>query len=324
MKVLPMKQLLEKVSLSRMVSLVLLITGLVLGVFQLLPKAVAPVIAQPLPALLPVADVPTATTAAVLSSESFAASVSAQAVYALDVDSASTLLAKNADALYFPASTAKMMTALVARQKFALQDLLVVTPQATSEGTVIGLIPGSEYSTEDILKGLLVSSGNDAAEVLATNFPEGRAAFVALMNQLAQELHLERTRFANPNGLDDLTQETTARDLSLIAQELLKDDFLKAVVATKSAVLTDQFGQGILVNNTNRLLDIPGHAGIKTGTTVLAGEVLVTQVTIHGHSVIITLMKSDDRYRDMLMIENWLKQAYVWKSASEVGLNSLK
>lgn len=309
-----------QISFSRGLSTGLIVLGVVLGGIQVWQHQQAPFIQEALapelvtPAAVPILD-PSQDAIAVAS---FSATLSAQAVYVMDLNSASTLLAKEPARTFFPASTAKMMTALVARQQYPLDAWLPVPPQATAAGTVIGLRPGQAFTTADLLKGLLITSGNDAAEVLAFNDPGGREAFIQRMNALSKQLHLQHTAFTNPSGLDDYRQQTTARDLTILAKEIVNDDFLASVVSSQSAVLTDQYSNQVPIYTTNYLLRFPEYEGIKTGTTELAGEVLITKVEVKGHPLLITIMKSEDRYADTQLVVEWLRSYYNWVPIEEL------
>ncbi|MEK7186748.1 MAG: serine hydrolase, partial [Patescibacteria group bacterium] len=129
--------------------------------------------------------------------------ISARHVFVLDKLSKTVLFQKAADSEVFPASTTKMMTALVALDKFSLDQIITVS-RSYPEGQTIGLQPGEQLSIEQLLYAMLVQSGNDAAEVLAENYPGGRSAFISAMNQKAVDLNLDHTHFANPTGLDEV------------------------------------------------------------------------------------------------------------------------
>ncbi|MFZ5376140.1 MAG: D-alanyl-D-alanine carboxypeptidase family protein [Patescibacteria group bacterium] len=248
------------------------------------------------------------------------ASVSAQAVYVSDFDSGSVLWQKNANQDLYPASTTKIMTALVARQVYQLDQVLMVPPEIKNQGNGMGLKKGEQVLVRDLLAGLLIPSGNDAAYVLATQYAGGYETYVNLMNEKALVLGLEHTTFANPSGLDDFRQLTTARDLAILARELLKDQFLSELVSTKEKTVTDVSGKNNhLLVNTNQLLGVDQTIlGVKTGTTPHAGEVLVTLVDRNGHKILIALMASRDRYQDTKIIIDWIYSNYQWFSFDEV------
>ncbi len=252
----------------------------------------------------------------------FTASLSAEATVVVDLDSAAILLEKNKGERLAPASTTKIMTALVAKELYSLDQVLTVPSELSVIGHTIGFTPGQEFLAQDLLKALLINSGNDAAVVLAANHPQGLTGFVEAMNRKAEELHLEKTSFINPSGLDAAAHYTTAFELSLLARELMKDEFLRQLVRTETAEISDVTGQmNYYLYNTNQQLGKKlGVVGIKTGTTDLAGQALVTQVNrqVDGQerSVLIVLLGSQDRYADARVIIDWIFSHYQWRQIS--------
>ena len=246
--------------------------------------------------------------------ESFIASLSAQSVVAIDIDSAAVLLGKNSYQKVAPASTTKLMTALVARDIFKLDEVVSIKNIPLNIGHTIGFEVGEEFLVEDILKALLINSGNDAAEILAQSHPQGRDGFIQEMNRVAQQLHLQHTFFINPSGLDAAAHFSSAFDLSLVARELMKDEFLKSLVGTQQATITNGSGTNqYWFYNTNLLLGVePGVVGVKTGTTDLAGEALITQIERQGRKVLIVVLGSQDRYSDTKKIIDWIFSHYQW------------
>jgi len=242
--------------------------------------------------------------------------VTATAVYIMDRKSGSILFQKNAHELRYPASTAKMMTALVARRLYSSSDILTVQEEAFSTGSTVGFHIGEQLTVEQLLYALLIPSGNDAAFILANHHPEGYSGFISAMNSLAQELRLTQTTFHNPSGLDNATQMTTARDLALIANEVMKDAELRKIVLHKQYTIHDvQNAYTHELQNTDELLgNVEGVVGIKTGTTDLAGENLVTEVDRNGREVIIVVLGSHDRFSDSKQIINWVFSHYSWKN----------
>jgi len=224
--------------------------------------------------------------------------LTAQSAVLLDNASKRVLFSKNPELRFSMASTTKVMTALVALEEFAYNDILTVgTP--FREGNVIGFQEGEQLYFDDLLYALLLPSGNDAAYVIAENYPGGFDAFVTRMNQKAKELHLLDTHFADPAGLNDDLNYITSLDLARFASEALKNQTLARVVGTKRKVFTDVSGVYTYdVYNLNKLLGTQGVIGLKTGTTEGAGEVLVSAVRGNDREYIIVVMKSEDRFLD--------------------------
>lgn len=234
--------------------------------------------------------------------------VTAQGVYLIDLDSATPLYFKGKDRRLFPASTTKVITALTAYDHFNLDDVLTVK-RVVDEGQSMELVKGEKITFENLLYGTLVHSGNDAAYVIADNYPKGYAAFVDAMNVKAQQLGMNNSQFHNPAGLDSSLQYSTAFDLALAGRELLRNKELSKIVSTKSITVSDvDYVHFHALYNVNRLLgEIPGVAGLKTGKTDLAGENLITLYKHGGHEYLIVLLKSEDRFTDTQTLVEWIK-----------------
>lgn len=246
--------------------------------------------------------------------EVFVATLSAESIWVSDEISAQILLTKNPDQPRALASTTKLMTALVARKLYSLDEVVTVGQEAFTSGNVMGLEFGEQMRVGELLYGLLIPSGNDAAFVLANHHSEGYLGFVADMNSLASELRLSQSHFENPSGLDQSGHLATAHDLAILAREVFKDPLLRQIMGTAEATITDVSGQVVHpLQATHQLLRTnPQVIGGKTGTTYEAGETLITLVEIQGHVVQIVVMKSQDRYADTSMIIEWIGQHYTW------------
>jgi D-alanyl-D-alanine carboxypeptidase (penicillin-binding protein 5/6) len=249
--------------------------------------------------------------------------LTAEGVYAYDLDSGVVLYEKSSEVPLFPASTTKIVTALVALDYYKM-DQIINTGVFSASGSRMGLAWREDISFKDLFYGLMVYSANDAAEVLANNFPGGRKAFVEAMNKKARELHAYNTNFENPSGLDDSGQETTAKDLARISsQAMLRKEFAD-VVSTKDYVAKNSNGT-ILHQMTNRnelLGEIPGVLGVKTGWTPEARENLVTYINRDGRRVMISLLGSQDRFGETKELLNWIFANYEWKNISYSEVSS--
>lgn len=237
----------------------------------------------------------------------FIPDVSAESVYIADINSFTPLYEKNAHTQFFPASTTKIITALVAIDTYGLDDILTAN-RIISEGQTMGLVHGEKITFENLLYGLLVHSGNDAAYVIADNYPGGYEAFIAAMNAKAKSLHMTKSHFKNPAGLDDQRQVTSAYDLALAGRALLKNKELAKIVSTKSITISDvDYKYFHTLTNVNKLLgEIQGIGGLKTGYTLDAGENLVTFYKKEGRQFLIVILKSADRFADTTKIVNWI------------------
>lgn len=223
--------------------------------------------------------------------------ISAEAAYILDDSSKVVLFAKNDTIRFSPASTTKMMTALVALDYYKPDDIITIKRTGVIP-VIVGFPLGDKIKFADMLYAMLLPSGNDVAFALADNYPGGENAFVAAMNKKARLLHLDNTHFGDPVGLADDEDFSTVRDMALLAAYTKAHPVLSAIVATKEKIISDVQGQTYDLKNTNQLLGLYGVDGVKTGYTGEAGEVLATSTIIHGHRFILIVMKSDDRFAD--------------------------
>ncbi len=194
------------------------------------------------------------------------------------------------------ASTTKLMTALLAAEMLPTDAVLTASAQALDvEGSSLGLCVGDTVSRNDLLYGLLLSSGNDAANVFALSIADSYEAFAELMNTRAAQLGMTNTCFVTPSGLDAEGHGASAYDMALLASEVLKNDLLATICATQdtTVLLGDR---SVHLTNHNRLLaEYDGAIGMKTGYTSKAGRCLVSAATRDGVTLIaVTLDCSDD------------------------------
>ncbi len=237
--------------------------------------------------------------------------ITAQGVYAYDIDSGVILYEKDADSFFLPASTTKIVTALVAMDTFE-PGTAINTGEFYVGGSQMGLSWHERITARDLFYGLLIHSGNDAAEVLARAFPQGRAAFINAMNDKVREINAFNTHFVNPSGLDQEGQITTAEDLARIATYAMgKAEFAK-IVATERYTAHDVGGTMAhnLVNRNELLGKVPGVLGVKTGWTENARENLVTYIERDGKKVIIALLGSQDRFGETGELIEWIYNSH--------------
>lgn len=232
-------------------------------------------------------------------------SVSAQSALVIDVPSQVVLYEKNQDVRFPAASTTKIMTALVGTDYFT-PDTVLPVPAFSIEAAKMGLVEGEQITFENLLYGLLLSSGNDAAETIARQSVLGREGFIAKMNEKARVLHLGNTYYGDPTGLS-VANHTSALDLARLASHVLKNPTLSEIVATKSKVVSDISGEHVHeLENLNKLLgEVEGVMGLKTGFTQEAGQVLVTAAARNGHTIVTVVLKSEDRFLDSRNLLEW-------------------
>jgi len=240
--------------------------------------------------------------------------ISAQAVLAVDVASGVTLYEKDAEKKLLPASTTKIVTALVALDYYPL-DLILTVGKVKVDGQKMNLIKGEQMKVEDLLYGLLVYSANDAAEVLADGYPGGRPAFIEAMNNKAKELNLLKTSFSNPSGLDGYGHQTTAKDLVLVSEIAMQNPVFSKIVGTKQKTVASLDGKTIhKLTNINELIGkVEGVMGVKTGWTENARENLVTYIVRNNRKVMIAVLGSQDRFGETTELINWIFANYEWQ-----------
>ncbi len=240
--------------------------------------------------------------------------ISSQGALAVDLDSGISLYEKNSDSPLLPASTTKIVTALVAFDAYPLDQILKVG-RVKVDGQKMGLRIGEEMKVLDLLYGLLVYSANDAAEVLSQNFDGGRDAFIAAMNAKAKELSMNHSNFQNPVGLDGSSQVTTAKDLVRVSEVAMRNPEFAKIVATKQITVQDASGKiSYNLRNINELLGkVPGVLGVKTGWTENARENLVTYIERDGHRVMIAVLGSQDRFGETKELIDWIFGNYEWE-----------
>lgn len=240
--------------------------------------------------------------------------LSAQSVMAVDLISGVTLYEKDPNKALLPASTTKIVTALVAIDTFA-SDAVLKVGRVTVEGQKMGLVAGEEIKFIDLLNGLLIYSANDAAEVLAQNHPGGRDLFIGLMNKKIKDLGLNNTHFSNPTGLDNGAQYATTRDLVVVSKEAMKNQTFTEIVGTKEKIVKsvdNRFTHRL--TNINKLLgEVDGVKGIKTGWTENARENLVTYVERDDRKVMIVVLGSSDRFGETKELIEWIYESYEWQ-----------
>ncbi len=245
--------------------------------------------------------------------------ITARAALLADARTGEVLLSYNADQPLPPASTTKMMTALVTLERVRPDEVVTVPAEALIGNASMGLRAGEQLTVEDLLYGLLMVSGNDAAMALAYHVGGSPEAFVALMNQKAAEMGLSHTHFVNPHGLDAPDHLASAADLLAIARAGLENDLFAQIVATPQK----QVAGRLLINRNELLTTYPGADGVKTGTTDAAGQCLVASATREGGRAISIVLGSRDRYADSRALLDHYFTYYGWRrlALSQSGLN---
>ncbi|MEW6547487.1 MAG: D-alanyl-D-alanine carboxypeptidase family protein [Bacillota bacterium] len=219
------------------------------------------------------------------------------------------LYARRASEKRDPASLTKIMTAIVALERGSLPEPVRVSATAAwMPGSVIGLREGEEYTLRDLLYGLLLESGNDAAVAIAEHVAGSEQEFARLMTEKARQIGALSTQFRNPHGLTEPGHYSTAYDLALITRYAMTLPLFADMVATvqrQVSDLGDASAAGTL-HNTNRLLGVyPGMEGGKTGTTAAAGACLITSALRDGMRLISVVLDAGDRWEDTRRLLDW-------------------
>lgn len=241
--------------------------------------------------------------------------ISARSAVVLDSKTGTTLFEKDPHLKHLPASTTKMMTALVALESCSI-DQVAIIKSVEKSGTQMGLEIGDQITVENLLYGLLMASGNDAAFALANSCSPNYKTFVERMNKKAKELNMNSTNFVNPAGFDNELQYSTALDLARLANAVTANPLISKIVATKSTVVTDTSGtRTYYLENINKLLGaVNGVEGVKTGQTDGALEIVITKTTRNGHTVIISILGSSDRFGESKDLIEWAFANFHWIS----------
>ena len=231
-------------------------------------------------------------------------SVSADSAVVLDATTGKVLYAKNPDSAYPPASTTKIMTALLTLENTNLNDKVIIGNNPPKvDGTRLGLLPGEEVTVKDLLYGLLLASDNDCAEALAEHVSGSSDKFAVKMNKKAKELGAKNTNFINPTGLFNEKHKTSAKDLSLIMRELCKNPEYSKIATTISYTIppTNKSAKPRTVWNENRLVQkqskyyYSGCEGGKTGYTIQSLHSYTAAATRNGETLIIALIHDKNK-----------------------------
>ena len=233
--------------------------------------------------------------AAVLLIPTQARAISAEKAFVLDAVSGRVLYEKNADKQSLIASTTKIMTALIVCEQCNVLDRMRIPKEAVGiEGSSMYLQEGEVLTLQELLYGLMLSSGNDAAVALAIYCGGTVEGFAELMNDKARSLGMTGTHFENPNGLDSPGHYSTARDLAVLAAYAMDNPIFYKTVSAKNV----KIGERYLRNHNKLLWQVDGADGVKTGFTKAAGRILVSSATRQGRRIIAVTLNAPDDWHD--------------------------
>jgi len=245
--------------------------------------------------------------------------ISAQSFLIYDLDANQLLLAQNIHDTLAPASLTKLMTALLVLEQATMTATVTVQGNDLVGGASMGLQAGETITVEELLWGLLIPSGNDAATALARHIGGSVDGFVEMMNRRAQALGLAETHFVNPHGLDAADHTSSAADLLMLTQQAWQFPRFRQLVAIAETEIA-----GHPMRNTNELLSIDSRVnGVKTGTTDLAGECLVAGFAQNGHQLFIIVLNSRQRYTDTQALYTYYQANYTWFDGQRAELTTL-
>lgn len=232
--------------------------------------------------------------------------VGAEGVAILDGETGALVYGKNPHKRFAMASLTKTMTAVVALETTDIKRRVVidVTWDELPDSSIMGLSLMEELTIEDLLYGLMLPSGNDAARAIARSISGDEYRFAKLMNRKAEEIGLKDTRFANPHGMDQDGHYSTAFDQAKLGMYAMRNPVFARIVATDRITIT---GHGIYpLNNINRVLDrYPGCDGIKTGYTENAYTAVVTSAQREGRRVYVAVLRSWDYAGDAIRMMDY-------------------
>ncbi len=219
----------------------------------------------------------------------------------MDVRTGRVLYARDIHRRWYPASTTKMLTTILALERFPEDATVTISPRAAAarRGTAIGLDAGEQWLMGDLIRAMLVHSANDAAVAVAEAVSGSVEKFAVAMNAKARQIGAQESHFTNPNGLPDPEHYSTAYDLALIARYALQNQLFAAIVRTPTWEFSRPGRPPQEFVNTNKLLrQYPGADGVKTGFTAAAGHTLIASATRDGWQLLAVVLKDQEMYKD--------------------------
>ena len=224
-----------------------------------------------------------------------AKAMSAKSAILIDCTSGRVLKEKNADQMSLIASTTKIMTALVICERCNVLDRMRIPKEAVGiEGSSMYLREGEIFTIQDLLYGLMLHSGNDAAVALSIYCAGTIEGFSQLMNDKAKSLGMENTHFENPHGLDTANHYSTASDLAILASYAMNNPIFEKIVSTKTITV----GNRSLKNHNKLLWLLEGADGVKTGYTKAAGRILVSSAKRDGRRLVAVTINDPNDWQD--------------------------
>jgi D-alanyl-D-alanine carboxypeptidase (penicillin-binding protein 5/6) len=234
--------------------------------------------------------------------------IASVAALLIDARTGQVLFARNPDKRLLPASTTKLMTALIVYEKLGgFRGNVTIDEDDRAEPSNIPVVPGETISVDTLFHALLIESANDSARALGRSVAGSTPAFVEMMNQRALAMGCFNTHFYNPNGLPAPagTHFTSCSDLMKIFRQVLKYPDLARILSTKQYVIRTASGTHVLENHNRLLGYYPGMGPAKTGWTVASRHTYACSVTQNGRTLLLTMLDSPNKWQDSQILFNW-------------------
>ncbi|WP_123053684.1 D-alanyl-D-alanine carboxypeptidase family protein [Clostridium sp. JN-1] len=265
------------------------------------------------------------------STDSPQVSIYGKSALTIDMQTGEIIYAKDIDKRLYPASTTKLLTAILLTENKNKNDVLKYTegakkqPESSLNVNIHPIDAGETISAEDVMDGMLLFSGNDMAYMIADNIEKGEPDFINKMNEKAKSLNLKNTHFVTPNGLHNPDHYTTTYELSVIANEAFQNPWIRETIGKQESTFKSSKGTTFTVKNTNKLLGKNGCIGGKTGYTSQAGRCLVAFYDRGGRKMLGIVMNSVYDPNDTFVfndMEKIIDLSYSVKPAVLYGKNS--
>lgn len=247
--------------------------------------------------------------------------VGSRAAVLLDASTGTVLFGKNEHQRRDPASTTKVMTAILAIELGSPDSIVTVSSRAAwTQGSSLNLQPGDSLRLSELVKGMMLQSGNDGSVAIAEHIAGTITRFSEMMTQRARQIGSINSSFRNPHGLTAVNHYSTAYDLAMITRHAMAYPQFRAIVATASDVMRYADGRVQPITNTNKLLlSYPGADGVKTGTTTAAGQCLIASATRDGWQLIAVVLASGSRWYDAQRLLEYGFSSFVRRSLVQRG-----
>lgn len=232
--------------------------------------------------------------------------IQARGALLVDASSGRVLFARDTTTPYAPASTTKMLTALIAYEHCGLDEIIRVRPEATRvEPSHVPLVVGDRLVMRDALNALLIGSDNDVAVAIAQHVGGSVEGFVELMNRRAEQLGCTSSHFQNPNGLSAPGHYSTCEDMLKIFRKTVSYPFLRQVMRTQTFVLKTETGTHNIKNHNLLLGKYPGMGPAKTGWTSAARHTYAAAASENGRELQLILLRSENKWKDARILFDW-------------------